>query len=67
LVEASLFEDAERGLEQGRWRQGVDLSFVPREMLDRTDVLCARARGLTKYAHPAALTEAITKIITLWS
>jgi hypothetical protein len=64
LVDAGMDAEVGRYLYPGRWRDGVDLSAVPEDVVRRTEFLTQRLH--TAGPDPRALRGVLDQLLDLW-
>jgi hypothetical protein len=68
LIDSERFEAARLSLTPPKWRGAADdLSPVPADVLDRTERLCTRSRGLLPYGDPDVIRAIMLEILDIWS
>jgi hypothetical protein len=66
LVDSCRMDEAEHLLSRCRWRFAVDLTGVPKSVVDSTDGLCSDAVGLIEYGNVDAIGRIVRSILALW-
>ena len=67
MLDAGMLAEAKPCFARRAWREGIDLTGVPNDIIEKTEALCASTRYLFEYRDEKSVRAAAHEILDLWS